>query len=151
MTMFENFIPNNLFVLCDGKESINQEKIPDQLRPIIDLFIEDNDGEPLSLIKIHMGRLFLEGDDEQELMLRLNGPEFTVARIAFRHQRQGYMKRLEQMLLDICKTLPGKKGIRIESVETEAMRQYCRKNNYANRAYCEFDFFKEIPALTADS
>lgn len=89
--MLENFVPNNLFVLVDGKESINQEKIPDQLRPIIDLFIKDNDGEPLSLIKIHMGRLFLEGDDEQELMLRLNGPEFTVARIAFRHQRQGYV------------------------------------------------------------
>lgn len=149
--MLENFVPNNLFVLVDGKESINQDKIPDQLQPIIDLFIEDNNGEPLSLIKIHMGRLFLEGDDEQELMLRLNGQELIVARIAFRHLRQGYMKRLEQILLNICKTLPGKKGIRIESVETEAMQQYCRKNNYTNPAYCEFDFFKEIPALTADS
>lgn len=149
--MLENFVPNNLFVLVDGKESINQDKIPDQLQPIIDLFIEDNNGEPLSLIKIHMGRLFLEGDDEQELMLRLNGQELIVARIAFRHLRQGYMKRLEQILLNICKTLPGKKGIRIESVETKAMQQYCRKNNYTNPAYCEFDFFKEIPALSADS
>ena len=128
------------------------EKIPKELFPIIDLFVEDNDDKPLSLIKIHMGRLFLEGDEEQELMLRLNGPELTVARIAFRHRRQGYMTRLEQMLLDICAKLPDKKGICIESVESKAMLKYCRKNGYKGKPYCETDFIKECrQATTADS
>lgn len=140
--MFEDFVPMSLYVFCNAEETINQDKIPESLRPIIALFEEDNDKKPLNLLKIHMGRLFIEGDDEQELMLRLNGPYLTVARISFRHRRQGYMTRLEQILMSICKSLPEKKGIRIESVETEEMLRYCRKNNYKQTPYCEFDFVK---------
>lgn len=141
--MFDDFVPMNLFVFCGEKESINQDKIPEVLRPVITLFEEDNDHKPLCLLKIHMGRLFIEGNDEQELMLRLNGPYLTVARISFRHRRQGYMTRLEQILMNVCQDLPGKKGIRIESIETEEMLRYCQKNNYKQVPYCETDFVKE--------
>ena len=64
-----------------GEENINKDMIPKPLMPIIDLFIEDNGGKPLELVKIHAGRLFLRDRNEQELMLRLNGPTFIVARI----------------------------------------------------------------------
>lgn len=143
MSMLNNFVPADLFVYMAGEENINKDMIPKQLMPIIDLFIEDNGGKPLELVKIHAGRLFLQGRNEQELMLRLNGPTFTVARIEFAHKRQGYMTRLEKMLLDICKDCPDKSGIRIESVETNEMLQYCLKNNYKQLPYCVCDFVKE--------
>lgn len=143
VSLLENFVSNKLFVCWDGEHLINKDMIPQQLIPVIDLFIEDNDGKPLECIKIHMGRLFLHGNNEQELMLRLNGPTFTVARIAFAHKRQGYMTRLETILLDICETCPDKKGIRIESVETEEMLQYCLKNNYKQHPSCIYDYIKE--------
>lgn len=141
--MFGDFVPMNLFVFCGEEESINQDKIPEVLRPVIALFEEDNDHNPLCLLKIHMGRLFIEGNDEQELMLRLNGPYLTVARISFRHRHQGYMTRLEQILMNICQNHPEKKGIRIESIETEEMLRYCQKNNYKQVPYCETDYVKE--------
>lgn len=39
---------NQFVFLAEGEQSINADQIPDDLNPIIDLFIKDNDGKPLS-------------------------------------------------------------------------------------------------------
>lgn len=142
-------IEPDLFVFIgEGMETINANQIPDDLQPIIDLFVKDNDGQPLSQIKIDFGRLFLNGKDEQELMLRMVGDYFKVARIMFRHKRQGNMKALEQLLIGLCKKCPDKKGIVIESVLTEEMRNYCLKNGYKPFHNNFYDFVKEKEGAT---
>lgn len=141
--MNTEFVPNQLLVYCCDGEKINIDQLPQWVTPILELFAEDNDGEPLNLVKIHMGRLFIEGLDEQELMLRLNSTHFIVARIQFRHKRCGYMGRLEQILLELCRKFPEKKGVRIESVVSDEMRNYCKKNGYRRVPGCISDYLKE--------
>lgn len=139
---------NQFVFLAEGEQSINADQIPDDLNPIIDLFIKDNDDEPLSQIKIDLGRLFLTGSDELELMLRMVGDYFIIARICFRHKRQGNMKRLEQLLLNLCEKYQDKKGVIIESIVTNEMRNYCLKNGYQPFHNSNYDFMKEKEGIS---
>jgi len=108
---------------------INTDLFPEQFEPIVKLFEEDNNGT-LDLVKIEMNRLFLHGT-KCELMLRLSGPYFTVAKIEFEHQRQGNMEELCNILNQLCEHHPEKLGVRIEAVVSAAMINFCRKNGFA--------------------
>ena len=101
---------------------INTDLFPEQFEPIVKLFEEDNNGT-LDLVKIEMNRLFLHGT-KCELMLRLSGPYFTVAKIEFEHQRQGNMEELCNILNQLCEHHPEKLGVRIEAVVSAAMIKF---------------------------
>ena len=121
---------------------INPDLFPDELKGIVQLFEEDNGG-PMNLIKLEMGRLFLESDTN-ELMLRLTHPlYFVVARVQFFHVRQGYMTRLIALLKELVRKHPEKKGIMIECVVSSEMFSFCEKHQF-RRIPQTYDFVLDV-------
>ena len=111
-------------------------RFPEQLRPIIELFIEDVSPSPIELtarIDYTQNLILYGASDENtcELMLRLRtyNEYLTIARIEFFHKRQGYMKRLENILLHLSHELDYK-GICIECANLPSIIAYVHKNGY---------------------
>lgn len=121
---------------------VNPDLFPNELRDIVTLFEEDNGGA-LNLIKLEMGRLFLEGD-ANELMLRLTVPlYFVVARVQFSHVRQGYMSRLVTLLTKLVHEHPEKSGIKVECVVSPEMLSFCEKHHF-RRIPQTYDFVHDV-------
>ena len=123
-------------------------RFPEQLRPIIELFIEDASPAELTASLDYTQNLIIYSadiDNSSELMLRLrtyNG-YLTIARIEFSHKRQGYMKRLENILLQISREL-GYIGICIECANSPSIIAYAYKNGYREKENVPGDFVLEI-------
>ena len=96
---------------------------------IIDLFREDN---PDITYHINLGRLFIDSPDgETDFMLRFDAVSkvIRVARIQFKHQRQGYGVRLLD-LLDSYGLENGFSVLTFESVMTNEAYQFLKKNGF---------------------
>ena len=123
--------PCNFFRESSG---INYTKWNISFFNIVALFADDSN---FSINKCYIGfeNLFIEGKSRGkvcELMLRLPEGEkdpIVVARVEFMHKRCGNMSKLYMLLKRIQKKF--KLGpIIIESVSSEAMRNWCQKNGF---------------------
>ncbi len=77
-------------------------------------------------------RLFFKGyyyRHESELMLRYGMSELVVARIQFAHRRKGNMTKLFEVLKHIKRSYHLDKIV-IECVQTNEMREWCKKNKF---------------------
>jgi len=97
-------------------------------KEIIALFEED--GKAPVHARIDMGRLFIEGKDN-ELMLRLNHytKRLVIARIKFRHGRKGYGGKLLE-ILKLYGQSNGYEMISIESVSTQEAVSFALKHGF---------------------
>lgn len=137
-----------LMVVISDDFCFHEELFPDELIPIVKLFEKDNGGK-LRLIKIDKGRLFLHGNNESELMLRLDGENYVVARVEFEHQRCGFMKQLEKLISLLCEKNEDKQGIVIECVVTPEMEEYCNTHGYSIMPYHPDSFIKKLKSCNS--
>ncbi len=118
----------------EGEEGESDKKeFPTPFFQIIGILAEDCDYN-LYACYSDGSRLFVKGnrgDEQNELMLRYGrvGSSLVVARVEFINRRQGKMTELLRILKAIQKRY-GIEEIKIESVLTDEMKQWCKKNGF---------------------
>lgn len=110
-------------------KEVNKNSFPQEFFAIVGLFAEDCN---YNLVECYgqMGNLYITGYTDKaknELMLRYGSDELVVARVAFVNTKCGRMTELYR-LLNLLQESKHYKGIRIECVRTEAMKNWCIKN-----------------------
>lgn len=115
---------------------INNQNCPLIFFDIISLFARDCDYK-LKECYIDAKRLFIIGIHKEgkcELMLRFAGSKnkLVVAKVCFVHQRCGNMTELYKILENIKRRYKTGKIV-IESVMTEGMKQWCKKNGFEKK------------------
>ncbi len=108
-------------------EAINSQNFPVAFFSVIGIMSEDCDYH-INDCYSQRSRLFFRSDDS-ELMLRYGSSELVVARIEFVHKRAGNMTRLFEVLKHI-KQIYNLDKIVIESVQSNEMKAWCKKNNF---------------------
>ncbi|MBQ7077965.1 MAG: hypothetical protein IJM91_07520 [Lachnospiraceae bacterium] len=129
------FIGHNLFSWNYGAKSsvfdqINSSNFPAAFFSIIGIMAEDCNYHIKTCYSMN-NALFFDGyynGHSSELMLRYGETDLIVARIEFAHKRSGNMTKLFKILKHIKQSYH-LNSIVIESVQTDEMRAWCKKNN----------------------
>lgn len=123
-------LQSSSFTLSDG---LRYESFPVAFFEIVTLLAKDCE-DNVTDISLPWNRLFVEGYSEEmgkqcEIMLRFASKEqgIIVARVQFAHERKGKMTMLYQILKSIAEKY-GYRRVMIESVVTEEMENWCKKN-----------------------
>lgn len=114
-----------------GMPAINSKTFPAAFFPVIGVMVEDCNYH-IRKCYSSQDRLFFEGyysHHFSELMLRYGRSKLVVARIEFAHKRSGNMTKLFEVLKHIKRSYHLDKIV-IESVQTDEMRRWCKKNNF---------------------
>ena len=122
----------NNFDFFSNKQPLNTSNFPQHFFAIAALFAKDCNYH-ISNFDTQNGILSISGHYKgkgNELMLRFrhNG-SLVVARIKFINQRKGYMTELFKIIKKVRRRY-GLKSIVIESVHSDSMENWCKKNNF---------------------
>lgn len=103
----------------------------EEVQPIIELFEKDS-GEEMEA-RIDRGRLFVQGE-ESELLLRFNPllKKLVIARIEFKHKRQGYGTAFLEVLKEYAKN-NDYSCIELESIMTKEASYFALKHGFKQK------------------
>jgi GNAT superfamily N-acetyltransferase len=118
----------------------------EDVREIVRLMEEDCQGEVNSWVD--KGRLFVQGENGSDLMIRFNkyNKTIVIARIQFVQQRKGYGTKLLELLSRFAEK-NGYEYLLVESVLSESMKQFVLKHGFEKVPHAMFDYRKKVQPI----